>query len=163
LAPFGCRVLAVDPFVPAAAVRKAGARRVTLEACLRSSDIVVLAAASNPGTRHLIGRRQVAALRKGSLLVNVARAALVDTDALIRRLRKGDMAAAIDVFNQEPLPSDHPLRRLPNAYLTPHRAGGTMGSVNRILTWLIDDTEAFVAGRPLRYPLTEAMTPALDA
>jgi phosphoglycerate dehydrogenase-like enzyme len=86
----------------------------------------------------------------------------VDTDALVARLGEGDFYAAIDVFDSEPLAKNHPLRKLPNAYLTPHRAGGVMESVQRILTWLIDDIEAHLAGRSRQYALTEQMIPMLD-
>ncbi len=93
---------------------------------------------------------------------NVARAALVDYEALTNRLRKGDLIACLDVFDSEPLPDDSELRRLPNAYLTPHRAGGIISSVQRNLNWLIDDYEALLADESRRYPVTEAMIPSLD-
>lgn len=129
---------------------------------LKASDVVVLAAASNEGTRHLLGRREIAAMRKGAVLVNIARAALVDTDALVARLKKGDMYAAIDVFDKEPLPKNHPLRKLPNAWLTPHRAGGVLESVVRIMTWLTDDLEAYLAGKRRKHTMTTKMLSALD-
>jgi phosphoglycerate dehydrogenase-like enzyme len=163
LAPFACRPLRVyDPFVSADVAARYGARPGRLRDLVRGSDVVVLCAASNAGTRHLLARREIAALRRGAVLVNVARAALVDTAALVARLRRGDLYAAIDVFDAEPLPRGSPLRRLPNAYLTPHRAGGVMESVVRIVGWLADDLENHLARRPLRYPLTAAMLPALD-
>ena len=163
LAPFHCQVRIADPFVTAEAARAAGVQKVELDQLVSQSDIVVLCAAANAGTKHLLGQRELAALRPDAILINVARAALVDTDALVARLKKGDLYAAVDVFDKEPLPADHPLRQLPNAFLTPHRAGGLMASVERILTWLIDDMEAFLAGKERRYALTEAMVPALDA
>jgi phosphoglycerate dehydrogenase-like enzyme len=102
-------------------------------------------------------------MRDDSIFVLDSRAALVDTDALVERLKQGKTYAAIDVFDNEPLEADHPLRSLPNAYLTPHRAGGIMASVDRIITVLVDEVEAFAQGRPCRFPLTEAMIPTLDA
>jgi len=162
LGPFGCRLRYYDPFVPPEAGQVRGARRAGLLDLMRRSDVVVVAAASNAGSRHLIGRRELAALRPGSVLVNVARAAIVDTDALVARLRKGDLFAALDVFDAEPLPKDSPLRRLPNVYLTPHRAGGIFHSLQVILHQLIDNLEAFRSGRPLPDGLTEEMIPALD-
>lgn len=163
LGPFACRPLRVyDPFLAAGVAERYGAERAPLGDLVRGSDVVVLCAASNEGTRHLLGRREIAALRRGAVLVNVARAALVDTQALLARLKRGDLHAAIDVFDAEPLAKRAELRRLRNAYLTPHRAGGVMESVVRIVGWLADDLENHLAGRPLRYPLTEAMLPALD-
>lgn len=162
LGPFHCEVRACDPFVPAESMAAAGVRKSELPELLCASEITVLAAASNAGTRHLLGAAEIAALPPHALLVNVARAALVDTDALVERLRRGDLSAAIDVFDQEPLPADHPLRALPNAYLTPHRAGGLMESVQRIVAWLVDDIEAHLAGRPRQHALGERMIGALD-
>jgi phosphoglycerate dehydrogenase-like enzyme len=163
LAPFGCSVSVYDPFLPDDLALNQRVNRVDLGGLLSNCDIVVLCAASNAGTAHLLGAKEIASLRPNTVLVNVARAALVDTPALVERLRRGDLFAAIDVFDQEPLPADHPLRTLPNAYLTPHRAGGTMGSVGRILNYLIDDLEAFLGGRERKHPLVEAMIPSLDA
>lgn len=162
LAPFDCPVRVYDPFIPAAAVKKGKVERVELMDLLKSSDVVVLSAASNEGTRHLLGAKQINAMRKSAVFVNVARAALVDTDALVARLQKGDMYAALDVFDKEPLPKNSPLRKLPNAYLTPHRAGGIMASVERIIDWLATDLELFLDGKERRYPLTKKMLPALD-
>jgi phosphoglycerate dehydrogenase-like enzyme len=163
LQPFRPELRVCDPYVSEDVLVKAGARRTLLPEMLANSDVVVLCAASNPGTRHLVGAAELALLPRHAVFVNVARAALVDTDALVARLQKGDLAAAVDVFDQEPLPAGHPLRTLPNAFLTPHRAGGLQSSVVRIIAWLVDDLEAHLAGRPRRYPLVEAMVPSLDA
>lgn len=162
LAPFHCPLRIYDPFLPEAIVEKFGAEKTDLPTLLRESDVVTLCAASNAGTAKLLGAAEIGLLRPQAVLVNVARAALVDTDALITRLQQGDLFAAIDVFDQEPLPADHPLRTLPNAFLTPHRAGGTIASVDRILNMLIDDLEAFLADRPRTYALQASWLPALD-
>lgn len=163
LAPFRCELRVHDPFLPEDIARQFNAKRVPVLELVQSSDIVVLCAASNPGTRHLLGPAEIAALRKGAVLVNVARAALVDTDALVARLRQGDMYAAVDVFDKEPLAAESPLRALPNAFLTPHRAGGILASVERLIGQLTDDLEAHLTGHPLAHALTEAMLPSLDA
>ncbi len=163
LAPFRCQVRVYDPFLPAEIAERAGASRVELMDLIRNSDVVVLCAASNPGTASLLGKRELAAFRKGAVLVNVARAALVDTAALVARLKKNDFYAAIDVFDLEPLARNSPLRKLPNAFLTPHRAGGVMESVVRIVSWLADDFEAHLAGKPRAHALSEKQLPALDA
>lgn len=162
LQPFRCDLQIVDPFAPKAVIAAHGAKRVSLDEMLAESDVVVLCAASNPGTRHLLGRREIGMLRKDAVFVNVARAALVDTDALVDRLHQGNLSAALDVFDREPLDQNSVLRTLPNAYLTPHRAGGLIVSVQRILNWLVDDLEALLAGRERKHALTEAMLPSLD-
>ena len=162
LGPFHCDLRVVDPYAPEAVLAAHHAQRVSLHEMLQASDVVVICAASNPGTSHLLGPEEFEMLRPNAVLVNVARAALVDTEALIARLERGDLFAAIDVFDTEPLALDSRLRALPNAYLTPHRAGGTVASVERIFGWLVDDLEAFVEGRERRHALTEAMLPSLD-
>lgn len=162
LAPFGCELRIHDPYLPDGVAEQAKAKRVEMPELLAESDVVVLCAASNKGTAKLLGKREIARLRKGAVLVNVARSALVDTDALVARLKKGDLFAALDVFDVEPLPRSSPLRKLPNAFLTPHRAGGVLASVDRGLQWLVDDLEAFLQGQPRKHALTEAMIPALD-
>jgi phosphoglycerate dehydrogenase-like enzyme len=95
--------------------------------------------------------------------VNVSRASLVNGGALLARLRRGDIYAALDVFDREPLPADSPLRSLPNVYLTPHRAGGIMESVVRLLDFLTEDLCAFASGSDRRHALTDALIPSLDA
>ncbi len=162
LAPFECDLQVFDPYASDAALKAHGARAASLEALASNCEVLVVCAASNPGSRHLLEARHLDAMPPGSVLVNVCRAALVDTDALLERLRRGDLFAALDVFDVEPLPADSELRRLPNVYLTPHRAGGTLESVCRILTALVDDYEAFLKGEPRRHALTEAMIPSLD-
>jgi phosphoglycerate dehydrogenase-like enzyme len=162
LRPFDGPRLICDPFLPTGIEMDYACHRAGLMELVRAADVVVLCAASNAGTAHLLGRKQLMAMRRGAVLVNVARAALVDTAALVERLSRGDMYAAVDVFDAEPLPRSHPLRRLPNAYLTPHRAGGILASVVRTVTWLADDFANHLARRPLAFPLTEAMLPGLD-
>jgi phosphoglycerate dehydrogenase-like enzyme len=81
--------------------------------------------------------------------------------ALLARLKKGDIIAALDVFDREPLEKTSPLRALPNAYLTPHRAGGLRESVVRILTGLTDDFEAWLKRKPRKLTVTKQMLASL--
>ena len=163
LQPFHCQLFASDPFVPGPAMAAASVTKVELPDLLRRCDIVVVAASSNPGTTRMIGPAEIAALKKDAVFVLISRAALVDTEALVTRLKQGHLFAAIDVFDHEPLSADHPLRTLPNAYLSPHRAGGIMASVERIISTLVDEIEAFTENRPRRFALTETLLPMLDA
>ena len=81
------------------------------------------------GDPHLIGAEELAMMKKTAVLVNCARAGLVDTEALIKALKDGEIGgAALDVFDQEPLSEDHPLLKLPNVTLTPHSAGSSIDS-----------------------------------
>jgi D-3-phosphoglycerate dehydrogenase len=161
LAPFKCQLGIHDPYAPAEAIAAAGATAMDIDTMVASCDVVICAS-SNKGTAHLIGAKQIRALRKHAVLVNVARSALIDMPALTKRLAKGDLIACLDVFDQEPLAKTAPIRKAPNTFLTPHRAGGLIVSVQRAFTMLTDDLEAHLAGKPLKYPLVPAMLPTLD-
>jgi phosphoglycerate dehydrogenase-like enzyme len=163
LQPFRCDLRVIDPYVPESVLTALNGKRADIPTMVRDCDVVVLCASSNAGTKHLLGAEEISALRPDAVLVNVARAALVDTQALVRRLEKGHLCTAIDVFDQEPLPADSPLRRQPNAFLTPHRAGGIVPSVCRIVGWLVEDLEAHLQGRPRKFALTAEMIPTLDS
>lgn len=162
LAPFGVALQVYDPFVPAAVVERFRARAVGMDDLVRESEVVVLCAASNEGARHLLDERRIGMLRAHAVLVNVGRSMLVDMAALERRLRRGDLVAMLDVFDKEPLEAESPLRRLPNAFLSPHRAGGILESVERALAMLGDDLGAFIDGRPLSHAVTEDMLPSFS-
>ena len=89
-----------------------------------SADIVSLHRGLTPATRHFLGAAELARLKPGAVLINVARGALIEPGALVDRLRQGDIFACLDTYEEEPLAANHPLRQLPNVFLTPHIAGG---------------------------------------
>jgi phosphoglycerate dehydrogenase-like enzyme len=163
LQPFGCDLKITDPFLPDAVAQQFNAQNVSLDELISHSEILVLCAAANSGSKHLIEAGHIEALAPRSIFINVARASLVDNAALLARLQRGDIYAALDVFDKEPLEHASPLRSLPNVYLTPHRAGGVMESVERILQYLVDDLRAWHNGGERRHALSEAMIPSLDA
>ena len=122
---------------------------------LPSADIVVLAAPQTAATRHLIGNAELEAMRPGSVLVNVSRGALVDENALVRALT-GDpaggrrlAAAALDVFQHEPLSPDSPLWTLPNVLITPHVAGFLQNHWDAVTALFADNLRRFDSGQPL--------------
>lgn len=100
----------------------AGARAATLSETL-AADVVSLHRGLTRGTQHFLGKAELEKLRPGALLINVARGALIEPDALLSRLRRGDIFACLDTYDEEPLKVDHPLRALPNVFLTSHIAG----------------------------------------
>ena len=122
----GAHVLGHDPLVDAVELGAQGIEPVDLPELLARSDIVSLHARLTKTTAGLVGADFLAGMRPGGVLVNTARGALVDTDALVAALRSGHLAgAALDVHDPEPLPPDHPLRRLPTVLATPHLAGAS--------------------------------------
>ena len=124
LAAFGSRVLAYDPF---ARGDPAPAKLVELDVLMRESDVVSIHARLTEETYHLVGPRQFGLMKPTAILVNTARSGLVDEQALIEALgQRRIMGAALDVFDVEPLPPDHPLVRLDNVTIVPHLAGSTI-------------------------------------
>jgi phosphoglycerate dehydrogenase-like enzyme len=126
----------------------------TLDELMVSSRIVSLQAPITPETRHMIGRRELGLMRDGAGLVNTARSWLVDQDALLDELRGGRISAALDVFDEEPLPVDHPYRSLPNVILTPHLGAATKQCILRQGQSTVDEVRRFVRGESLRYAIT---------
>lgn len=122
---FGAQVIGYDPFLSADEAQSLGIRLAPLEEVLRTADIVSLHMAVSDATRRMIGTRELAWLKDGAILLNSARAALLDPDALVAALGENRFRAFLDVYDTEPLPLDDPLRALPNAFLTPHIAGDT--------------------------------------
>jgi phosphoglycerate dehydrogenase-like enzyme len=117
---------------------------VTKEELLRQSDVVSIHLKLGDRSRGLIGAQELALMKRSAVLVNTSRSAIIDQGALAQALENGVIAgAALDVFEPEPLPSDHPVRRLPNTILTPHIGFVTeesyreffAGIVEAILAW----------------------------
>jgi phosphoglycerate dehydrogenase-like enzyme len=121
-----------------------------LPALLAWSDFVVIAAPHTPETERLFGARMLAHMRPSSYLINIGRGAIVVLDDLVAALRAGRLAgAALDVYEVEPLPRDHPLWDFPNVILTPHTAGYSTAIAARHLATLVDNLQRFVRGQPL--------------
>jgi phosphoglycerate dehydrogenase-like enzyme len=114
------------------------------------ADFAVLAVPLTAETRGLIGAPELRAMRSDAFLINIARGEVVDEDALVRCLRAGGLAgAALDVFDQEPLPAEHPFWSLPNLVITPHVSGYTPQYFDKMLAIFEDNLARYVEGRPL--------------
>lgn len=117
---------------------------------LAQSDVVVLAAPHTPATKRLLGRAQIDAMKRGALLVNVARGKLVDDEALVDALRSGRLGgAALDVFSEEPLDPSSPYWDLPNVIVTPHTAGAMQDYWTPLVALFADNLRRFEKGEPL--------------
>lgn len=152
----GARPLLSDPTIGAARAAELGAELVPLDELLRRSQIVALHAPTLPETHHLIGARELALMADGAGLVNTARSWLVDEAALLSELRSGRLDAALDVFDEEPLPARSEFRTLPNVLCTPHRAAGTVEGRLRGGRIVVDEVDALFEGRPLRHTVERA-------
>ena len=150
LRAFHCKVLVSDPVVPAADIEKAGCVPQSLDALLGSSDLVTLHCPSTRATRRMINRDSLAKMKRGALLVNVARGDIVDTAALIEALQEGRLAgAALDVCDPEPIPAGSPLLSMPNVLLTPHIASASVPAADRLRTAVAQTAARALAGQPL--------------
>lgn len=127
----------------------AGARQVSLDGLLAGADVVTLHLPLAPDTRGLLGGAELARMKPGSLLVNCARGALIDEAALVAGLREGrPRAAALDVFDPEPLDAQSPLRSLDNVYLSPHIAANSEQARARVRRAIAQNLQRVLAGRP---------------
>ena len=156
LRPHDVRVLLHDPYVPDAAVRALGAEPVGLAELFERSDVLTVHTPLLPETRALVDAGLLARMRDGATLVNTARGAVVDADALTAELLSGRLHAVLDVTDPEPLPAQHPLWDCPNVLLTPHVAGSAGNELRRLTDCAAEEVERFVAGRPFAHPVTRA-------
>ena len=145
---FGARVLVFDPYAEPASLPH-GVTSVALDELLSSAQVVSLHARVTPENRNMIGAAELAAMPPGAVLVNCARGALVDHAALADALCDGHLfAAGLDVFDVEPLPADHPLRRAPNVVMTPHLAGASRQVAGNACRMVAAEADRFRRGEP---------------
>jgi phosphoglycerate dehydrogenase-like enzyme len=150
LLAFKCAVRVFDPNVSPATIENSGARPAGFEEVLQSSDVLTLHCPSTPQTRRMMDDRAFARMKKGAIFVNVSRGDLVDVDALMAALHSGQLsAAALDVFDPEPIPLQHPIRGLSNVILAPHLASCSMPAVRTLRQSVARFAMAAVRGEPL--------------
>ena len=127
-----------------------GATRVEKAELFARADVISIHLVLSERTRHIVGTPEIAAMKPGALLVNTSRGPHVDTDALVAALEGGRVRAAIDVYDQEPLPASHPLRRAPGALLTPHLGYVTAENMPDLYRSSAENLAAWLAGAPVR-------------
>ncbi|MGW0228573.1 NAD(P)-dependent oxidoreductase [Actinopolymorpha singaporensis] len=150
LAPFGVRIRAYDPWLADGFLRRQGVEPVSLTELLEASRFVFVLAAPSSENRALLSRDLLERVRPDAVVVLVSRAHVVDFDALTELVLAGRFRAAIDVFPDEPLAPDHPIRRARGAVLSAHRAGSVREGMWDIGEMVVDDLEAIAAGLPPR-------------
>jgi phosphoglycerate dehydrogenase-like enzyme len=150
-AAFGMRLVAWSENLTAERAAECGAEPVTKDELLRTADIVTVHLVLSDRTRGLIGDRELALMKPTALLVNTSRGPIVDETALLAALEEGRIGGAgLDVYDREPLPADHPLRRAPRTVLTPHLGYVTEETYRIFYGQTVEDVEAFLAGAPVR-------------
>ncbi|MBU6239760.1 MAG: C-terminal binding protein, partial [Planctomycetes bacterium] len=146
LAPFKCQRFVFDAFVPEESVRAAGCIPVSLDALLAQSDIVTLHCPSTPQTKKMLRAESIERMKRGAIVINLARGDLVDTESLVHALQSGQLSgAAIDVCDKEPIPAESPLRTLPNVVAASHIASASPKAVRTLR-----ETAARIAAMALR-------------
>lgn len=154
LARTDVELVVYDPYLSAEEAAVLGVEKADdLTTLCASVRALSLHAPDIPPTRGMIGAEQLAALPDGATVVNTARPALVDQDALLEELAAGRIAAVLDVADPDPLPPDHPLLGLPNVFATPHVAGSMGNELGRLAELAVLEVERFVAGEPPLHPV----------
>jgi phosphoglycerate dehydrogenase-like enzyme len=144
-------VIAWSPNLTAERAAKAGVERVEKEALFANADVVTVHMVLSERSRGIVDAASIAAMKKSAYLVNTSRGPLVDTKALIQALTERRIAgAAIDVYDEEPLPAEHPLRKLDNVVLTPHLGYVTGDNYRVAYGEALEDVKAWLAGKPVR-------------
>lgn len=139
LGPFRPRLRVYDPWLPDSVIETFGAESCGLDETLQRSDILFVFATATAESTHLLDGRALALLPEGARLVLVSRAAVVDYSALLAELSSGRLSAAIDVWPEEPLHPESPMRKLDNVILSAHRAGGIPQAYALIGEMVVDD------------------------
>ncbi|CDN95054.1 hydroxyacid dehydrogenase [Agrobacterium tumefaciens] len=150
LKPFDLDLVLFDPFLNVAEAQKLGVHLVSLDELMLVSDVISLHAPSLPQTRHMIGADALARMKDGATLINTARGALVDEEALLAELKTGRIEAVIDVTDPEVPPQNSPFYSLPNVFLTPHIAGAVGLERARLGDMAIAEIERFCRAEPLQ-------------
>jgi len=152
----GMTVIVHDPVVPAAEITACGLEAVDFPTWLRRADYLSLHVPSLPATRHMIDAAALQQMKRTARIINTARGSLIDEEALLTALRAGEIdAAALDVFQTEPPPPDHPLLHEPNVYVTPHAAWYSEAAKQDMRTRCAQDVINVLQGQPPVYPLNE--------
>lgn len=144
LQQFEVNRLLYDPTLSGEEATKLGATKVELTELLRRSDAVLVHAPLLPETHYMLGQHNLHLLKDGAIIINTARGALIDEEALYDELKTGRILACLDVTDPEPPSPEHPLRSLPNVILTPHIAGVVNNGLYRLGGYVLAEAQQFI-------------------
>ena len=155
LKPFGPSAVWVhDPYLARELAEVGEFVQTSLKHILSGCDIVVCLAPLTPRTRRMIGYEELELIRSGCTLVNVSRGPIIDPDALITRLKRGDITAGLDVFDPEPIPSKSEITTLSNVFLSPHIGWYKPDAAKDFFSLMVDDFQRFFSGHETWFDLT---------
>lgn len=153
---FGMEIVAWSPNLDETRAAEHGAGLVGKNELFETSLAVSIHLVLSERSRGLVGAADLARMPDGAILVNTSRGPIVDEAALLAELSTGRLRAGLDVYDREPLPADHPLRRLPNVVLTPHLGYAAASVFAQLYRESVENIDAFLAGRPIRVVNPEA-------
>jgi phosphoglycerate dehydrogenase-like enzyme len=150
-AAFGMRVVAWSPNLTAERAAEIGAARVDKPALMSEADVLTLHVVLSERSRGIVGAADIARMKRGAYIVNTSRGPLIDQAALISALKEGRIAGAgLDVYDQEPLPPDHPILSAPNTVLTPHLGYVSEENYRAFFAGAVEAIEGYLKGSPVR-------------
>ncbi|WDL97847.1 phosphoglycerate dehydrogenase [Alicyclobacillus sp. ALC3] len=148
---FGMTVLGFDPYLTEARAKELGITRVSFDEAIAAADFITVHTPLTKETKHMLGTSAFAKMKDGVRIVNCARGGIIDEQALADALRAGKVAsAAIDVFESEPLASDHPLREFDNVVLTPHLGASTVEAQENVAIDVAEQVGLLLEGKPFQ-------------
>jgi D-3-phosphoglycerate dehydrogenase len=148
---FGMKVIAWSQNLTAEKCQEAGVGYVSKEELFRQSDFITIHTILSDRTRGVVGAKELAAMKPTAFLINTSRGPIVDEAAMLAALREKRIAGAgLDVFDVEPLPLDHPLRKMDNVVITPHLGYVAEQNYRHYLAGVVDDIRGFLDGKPVR-------------
>jgi phosphoglycerate dehydrogenase-like enzyme len=148
---FGMKVIAWSQNLTPEKCKEAGVEYASKEDLFRQADFITIHVILSQRTRGLVGAKELGLMKPSAYIINTSRGPIIDEPALLAALRDKKIAGAgLDVFDVEPLPTDHPLRTLDNAVLTPHLGYVSMQNYRAYYGGVVDDIRAFLDGKPVR-------------
>ena len=148
---FGMKVVAWSQNLTAEKCKEAGAAYATKDDLLKQSDFITIHLVLSARSRGLIGENEIKLMKPSAFLINTSRGPIIDEAALVAALKAKTIAGAgLDVYDTEPLPTEHPLRKLPNVVLTPHLGYVTEGNYRTFYSQTVEAIRAFIDGKPVR-------------